>query len=286
MAHDQPVGPAGEAAVGDQRDRVAQPRADDGGRGRQHLAHARARRGALRSGSRSRRPARICRARIASRQRLLGLEDPRRSGDPRLLHAGDLRDRSLRGQVAAEHREVSLGVERTRPGPDHVLVGPGLVRQSAERLGHRLAADRERVAVQQPVSEQQLHHLRHAAGRVQVGGHVAARRLEVAQHRHAGADRLEVVDRERHAGGVRDGEQVQHGVGAAAERHGHADGVLERLPGEDLRAGRSPRRMAADQHLARAGRAVGLLGVLGRHGGRAAAGSCPSPRSPRTWCWR
>ena len=36
---------------------------------------------------------------------------------------------------------------------------------------------------------------------------------------------------------VRDGQQVQHGVGGAAERHDDGDGVLERLLGHDLARG-------------------------------------------------
>ena len=40
VADDQAVGAAGEAAVGDQADRVAQTRADDRRGRRQHLAHA------------------------------------------------------------------------------------------------------------------------------------------------------------------------------------------------------------------------------------------------------
>ena len=48
--------------------------------------------------------------------------------------------------------------------------------------------------------------------------------------RHA----VEVVESELHARLVGDGEQVQHGVGRAAERHDDGDGVLERLLGHDV----------------------------------------------------
>ena len=48
------------------------------------------------------------------------------------------------------------------------------------------------------------------------------------------ADPVEVVELELDAGLVGDGEQVQHGVGGATERHDDGDGVLERLLGHDL----------------------------------------------------
>ena len=54
--------------------------------------------------------------------------------------------------------------------------------------------------------------------RDQLGHHVSAARLEVGEHRHALADAREVVDGQLHAGGVRHRQQVQHGVGRAAER--------------------------------------------------------------------
>ena len=60
--------------------------------------------------------------------------------------------------------------------------------------------------------------------------------LQVREHRHASADAREVVEVERHAGRVRDGEQVQHRVGRAAERDHHDDGVLERLAASGCRA--------------------------------------------------
>ena len=48
------------------------------------------------------------------------------------------------------------------------------------------------------------------------------------------ADAVEVVELELDARLVGDGEQVQHGVGRAAERHDDGDRVLERLLGHDL----------------------------------------------------
>ena len=50
VADHQAVGPAGEAAVGQQRDRIAEALADERAGDQQHLLHARARRPGPRSG--------------------------------------------------------------------------------------------------------------------------------------------------------------------------------------------------------------------------------------------
>jgi hypothetical protein len=54
--------------------------------------------------------------------------------------------------------------------------------------------------------------------------------------------RLEVVEVERHLGGAGDRQQVQDGVGAAADRHDHGDGVLEGLAGQQVARGGRRRR--------------------------------------------
>src|SRR5258706_6258054 len=43
--------------------------------------------------------------------------------------------------------------------------------------------------------QQDAHHLRDPAGAMQIGGYVAARRLEVAQHGHACPHSLEIFER-------------------------------------------------------------------------------------------
>ncbi len=50
---------------------------------------------------------------------------------------------------------------------------------------------------------------------------------------HGVGDALDVVKREVHVGGLRHGEDVQHGVGGAAHGHIHGHGVLERFLGGD-----------------------------------------------------
>ena len=81
-------------------------------------------------------------------------------------------------------------------------------------------------------------HDRDAADAVDVGHHEPAERLDVGQVRRAVADPVEVVEgRGRPAASCGDRQQVQDGVGRAAERHDDGDGVLERLLGHDLPRG-------------------------------------------------
>src|SRR6266702_3745475 len=56
--------------------------------------------------------------------RLLGVEYPSRAGHLERLHPGDLGDAPVRGEVAAQDREVALGVERPLPAPHHLLLPP------------------------------------------------------------------------------------------------------------------------------------------------------------------
>ena len=78
-----------------------------------------------------------------------------------------------------------------------------------------------------------------ATGPEQVLHEVPAGRLEVDEQRHARADPIEIVERQRDAEPSGDGEQVDHRIGRAADgRQGH-DRVPERTAGHDV-AGSPP----------------------------------------------
>jgi len=80
------------------------------------------------------------------------------------------------------------------------------------------------------------------------------------------ADGFEVVQRERYLRRVRDGEEVKHGVGRAADRHRDGDGVLERLARQDLSRTEVPGDRVHEDG-GRPGGALRLVGVFGGHGG-------------------
>ena len=127
-------------------------------------------------------------------------------------------------------------VDRVGHGPQYQAVG---IRRIDVRqvLRHGLSGHRQHVAVQQARIEQCLHDHRHAADAINVVHDVAAERFDVGQVRDFRADPVEVGQRQFDLGLMRDGQQVQHGVGGTAERHHHRDGVLERLLGEDVAGG-------------------------------------------------
>ena len=139
-----------------------------------------------------------------------------------------------------------------------------------------------------PCVEQHLHHLRHAAGR----GAGRPRRSwpEGLRSQSTGTCAriaLEVVERPRHAGRVGDRQ-----AGAAPRWSSRRvamitrDRVLERLAGDDVarlevrldRLDQHPRRLARRCPPSRRPRLAMVR--------RVRAGSCPAPRTTRTWCWR
>ncbi len=115
--------------------------------------------------------------------------------------------------------------------------------------------------------------------------HVLAAGLEVGEVRHAVADLLEVVDRQRHVDRAGHRDQVQHGIGRAAERHHDDHRVLERSPGHDVARLEVALEQLADR---RAGARRTRRACRDPRPGSTSctAATCPGPRSPRPSCWR
>ena len=104
MADHEPVRRAGEAAVGDQRDRVAEPLADERRGHVEHLAHAGAAGRALVADHDD--VAGLDRARLDGGEAvLLGVEDARRAAVEQPLVAGELDDAALGRELAAQDRK-------------------------------------------------------------------------------------------------------------------------------------------------------------------------------------
>ena len=122
--------------------------------------------------------------------------------------AGELDDAAFGRERAAQDRESAARLERVvdaRAGPAGRRCRRGAAVSSRSVLPVHVSA-----STSSPASSMRLHEQAHAAGARHVDGGVAAARLEVGEHRRARRDRVEVVDRERHAGLVRDREQVEH----------------------------------------------------------------------------
>ena len=172
-----------------------------------------------------------------------------------------------RRQRAPQHDEAALGVERRVERVDDDAVRSGRV-DLGQVLGHGPAGHRQHVAVQQAGVEQVLHHDGHAADAVEIGHVELAARLHVGDVGHAGRDAVEVVEVEGDPGLVGDGQQVEHGVGRAAERVGDRDGVLERRLRHDVPRGDAEAEQL-DHRLAGAHRVVVAPAIDRRRGRRA-----------------
>ena len=171
-----------------------------------------------------------------------------------LVHPRALHDGSVGGKRAAQDGDTPSPVDRRVERMQHRAVKRGRV-EIGQLLGHRAAAHGQRVAVEQPGVEQGTHDDRHPAHLVQVVHHVLAEGPDVGHVRHSPPDPVEVVQGQFHPGLVRNRQQVQDGVGRAAERHHHGDRVLEGLPGEDPAGGDAVLDLPED----------GLPGAAGEH---------------------
>ncbi|MEN4474174.1 hypothetical protein [Mycolicibacterium cosmeticum] len=242
---------AGEPAVGHQQHILAQARALDGAGDREHLAHTRAALGALvaddddvavRDGAVLERVQRGP----------LPLENPCRALEHVGVETGRLHHRALRRERAVQDRDAAGRMDRIAHRPQHLAVRVRRL-DVGEVLRHGLTGDGQAIPVQQAGIQQCLHHHRHPADLVDVLHHVPAERLHVGQVRHLLADAGEIGQGQVDLRLPGDGQQVQHRVGGAAERHHHGDGVLEGLLGQDVARG-DP----AAQHLHH-----GLTGLAG-----------------------
>ena len=164
---------------------------------------------------------------------LLGLEHDGPAGEAQSFFAGDFCDCPFRGEVAVKNDDVTVFFDRLVERLNDGLTGR-IRLHAGERLGHGLAGDGEGVAVEQAGVEQRLHEWTDAADGDEFGHDMFAAGLEVGEHGHAFADTREIVEHEFHLRGVRDGEEVKHGVGRAAQRDHDGDGVLERIPRQDV----------------------------------------------------
>ena len=125
VPYHQPVGTSGKSSIGDQSDRVAEARADQGRRRGQHFTHARPAPRPLVADDDD-----VTRTDPAGENSLetplLRIEHPCGTGDPGRFDSRDLRHRTLSRKVTPENGEVPLRVDRLTPWTDHFLSGRGL----------------------------------------------------------------------------------------------------------------------------------------------------------------
>ncbi len=89
------------------------------------------------------------------------------------------------------------------------------------------AGDGDRVAMGITTLAETLGDDSPSPGFIDIGNDELSRGLKIDQQRRARADGLEIVDGELDAGFMRQGEQMQHGVGGSAGGGNGCDRVLE-----------------------------------------------------------
>ena len=141
VAGHEPARGAREAAVGEQRDLVAEPLPHERRGDREHLAHARPAGGAL-VADHDDVAGQDLAARDGGHRRLLAVEHPRRAAVVDALVAGELDHRALGGEVAAQDREPAGGLERVGERADDLLAGRFVRRAGV--LADRLAGHGDR----------------------------------------------------------------------------------------------------------------------------------------------
>ena len=142
---------------------------------------------------------------------LFAFEHACRSFEPQVLHSCNLHDGTFRSEIPFQYANRARLVDRLRYRTNHfVLVAGGNVSKiflhCFSRNGHRIAVEKARV-------EEHLQHPRHSAHAIEIGHHVSSAGAQVDDMRRAVGYAIEVVDRQWHAGLVRNRKQVQHRVG-------------------------------------------------------------------------
>jgi len=149
-------------------------------------------------------------------------------------------------EVATQHGDATLWIDRLVEGSNHVLPEPrpGPVQLFAQGS----AGDRHGVQVEQRFEFAQQR--RHAPGVVEIFHVVLARRLQVEQHGRLAPHAVErgQIDLQAHAPG--NGRQVHDAVGRAADGEQDTHGIFERLGRQYLVDGQAA---ACHLHSLRAG---------------------------------
>ena len=179
--HEAACGP-GEAAVGDQRHRLAETSAHDGTRDVEHLAHAGP---AHRTLVADNDDIAIDDGAILNRRQdiFLALEDLRRPHVVCPLVAGEFCHAALRRQVAAQDEESTAQLDRLVDGAHHLLAR--CLHDIVSLLANRPAGDCHAVLVQATPRLQATGDKGDAASTMQVGGDEKTAGLHADHQRRA-----------------------------------------------------------------------------------------------------
>ena len=164
MADDKSVAAAGEAAIGYQRNILAQPLAHDGGGDAEHLAHSRPAFGPLVADDDDVAGQDLV-ALNAGEAVLFGVVADCGAAEAKALFAGDLRHRAGLGEVAIEDLQMARLLDWISQRHDDLLAF-AQVGDVGQIFGECLTGDGHAIAVQEAFAQQHLLHCRDAANLV------------------------------------------------------------------------------------------------------------------------
>ncbi len=163
---------------------------------------------------------------------MLGIEDAGRAFVIEALVPEDLDHRAIGGDVALHDDESTGRLDRVLDRDDDILTR-GFDRVGSF-LGEGATAGGFEIASEQAARDHALGDERGATGGIEIGGGVLAARHHVADERGALRDDIEIVDRQRDVALLRQGEEVEHGIGRATAGGDTGDRVFEGVAGEDI----------------------------------------------------
>ena len=116
----------------------------------------------------------------------------------------------------------------------HDLLPRRITGHRGQVFRQRAPGHRHAIAMQQAGVEQHFHQRLYTADRDQLGHQVTTTGSHVGQHGHPLTYPGEIIKPELHARGLCHRQQVQHGVGRAAQGNHHGNSVLKGLAGENV----------------------------------------------------
>ena len=154
---------------------------------------------------------------------------------PGVLHESRSRcawldDRAAGREIAAQHSDTGSLLERRLQAHDHIRVE---ILSTSNVLADCHAIGCHRIEMQ--MGSDRLHDRRQTTGVAEVLHQILAGRLQIDQTRQLASQPIEIINRQGHANSPGNCDQVDHGIGAAADSRKRADRVFEGLAGEDAR---------------------------------------------------
>ena len=121
-------------------------------------------------------------------------------------------------EIVRDREQPPLDEDQTARQPlrVHNIESRRIVGHVCQVLAQSFAGHGQAVAMQHAIIQHALHQRLDTANLNQLGHEVLAARLHVRQHRNAGTNLGEVVDRQRDVGLARHGQQMQYCVGRSA----------------------------------------------------------------------